>query len=57
MAFSAALASSHAGTGALGHQAACVPQQAHGSTAGPGWGWRWASCPPAPLGSAETQHI
>lgn len=57
MAFSAALASNHAGTGALGHQAACVPQQAHGSAAGPGWGWRWASCPPAPLGSAETQHI
>lgn len=61
MAFSAALATSHPGTEPPGHQAPCVPHQARGSAEviAPGWdqGWRQVKCPPAPLRSAETQHI
>lgn len=68
MAFSAAPATRQAGTEPLGHrapcvpqQAPCVPQQAHGSAevtvSGWGRGWQGVRCPPAPLISAETQHI
>lgn len=57
MAFSAALATSHPWCHWALSTLCATPWQGWGDCPQLGPGLAWVRCPPAPLGSAETQHI